>query len=108
MFNEEGTVLDSAIVYFNQKHLNRFVYNTNLGSTSPPKMVLYQYQFYLLNRHPTLNNAGTKLMKNYYTANNYTYAENGLNAQRNYYNLDTNPNSIATINSNISAYVYCL
>lgn len=67
-------------------------------------MVLYQYQFYLLNRHPTLNNAGTKLVKNYYTANNYTYATNGLTAQQNYY---TN-NSIASINSNISAYVYCL
>ena len=104
MFNEEGTVLDATIVYFNQKHLNRFVYNTNLSLTFPPKMVLYQYQFYLLNRHPTLNNAGTKLIKNYYTANNYTYATNGLSAQQNYY---TN-NSIAAINSNIAAYVYCL
>lgn len=104
MFNESGNVLDSTIVYFNQKHLNRFIYNTNLSVTAPPKMVLYQYQFYLLNRHPTLNNVGTKLVKNYYTANNYTYANNGLTAQQNYYTS----NSIASINSNISAYVYCL
>lgn len=104
MFNEEGTVLDPTIVYFNQKHLNRFIYNTNLSTSNPPKMVLYQYQFYLLNRHPTLNNVGTKLVKNYYTANNYTYATNGLTAQQNYYTS----NSIASINSNISAYIYCL
>lgn len=104
MFNEQGTLLDDTIVYFNQKHLNRFIYNTNLSTTNPPKMVLYQHQFYLLNKHPTLANVGTKLLKNYYTTNNYTYANNGLTAQSNYYP----GNSIASVNPNLAAYVYCL
>lgn len=86
MFNEEGTVLDPTIVYFNQKHLNRFVYNTNLSSTSPPKMVLYQYQFYLLGIHETLKNVGSKRNKSWYHSGNYTYATSTSTiAQANYY-----------------------
>ena len=91
MFNEEGTVLDATIVYFNQKHLNRFVYNTSLSSTSPPKMVLYQYQFYLMGIHETLKNVGSKKNKSWYHAGNYTYNTSTVtNPQPTLYQPSTN------------------
>ena len=104
LLNEQGTLLDTTMVYFNQKHCNRFIFNTKLNSTNPPKMVLYQYQFYLLAKHPCLSNIGSKVLKNYYTAANYTYADNGLQAQPTYYTTT----SIANNNSNLQAYIYCL
>ena len=67
-------------------------------------MVLYQYQFYLLAKHPCLQNIGSKVLKNYYTSANYTYADNGLEAQPTYYTTE----SIANNNTNLQAYIYCL
>lgn len=93
-------VIANIKVYFKQKHLNRYIYNTNYDNGL---MVYYQYQFYLLAKHPQLSNASSKVLKNVYTTANYQYqtqTNTTLNAQPNYYG-----SAITNVNPNLSAYV---
>lgn len=96
---EGGTLVDPTIVYFNQKHLNRFIFNTNNTGTN---MVLYQYQFYLMNVHDALKNVGSKRLKKYYSTPNYTYKKNDLVFQNvsNFYNYGV----IGSTLTNLEAY----
>lgn len=98
--NESTTILDSTIVYFNQKHLNRYIYNTNEQNA---KMVLYQYQFYLLGIHDVLKNIGSKRLKTWYHSANYTYnSSTSTSDQPNYYA----GNSIGAQLSNLQAFPF--
>ena len=74
-------------VFFLQKHLNRYVYPT--GNQSNYSINPFS-QFYLLNLHEQLANAGSKKVKQVYTVNNFTYQESEANyfANDNYFNVN--------------------
>ena len=87
-------------VYFNQKHLNRYIYNTNYDNGL---MIYYEFQFYLLAKHPQLANASTKVLKSVYTSTDYQYrtqTNTQITAQPNYYS-----SIITQVNNNLESYI---
>lgn len=85
-------------VYFNQKHLNRFVY---LSVATGDYSINPSRQFYLLNLHEQLGNIGSKKQKQVYTVNNFNYvpAQNGSTQfpNSNYFNVNDSIDSQGAI-----------
>lgn len=74
-----NNLTNTNMVWFNQKHLNRYAYPNGEA------LINYDQQFYLLSQPPQLKNVGSKLMKKTFYANNdFTYiSQDGTTATGN-------------------------
>lgn len=103
-FFDEVNNTNTTLVYFHQKHMNRWMYNTtNPNST----YVDYSAQFYLKNKHKALKNAGLHLCKTADIANPQFYETNNTSSFVNYTSqaMLSYQNSIMGYNAYAYAYV---
>ncbi|MBO6073247.1 hypothetical protein J6P59_06635 [bacterium] len=66
------------LVFFKQKHLNRWFYNLNNENVVLSTVINFKQQFYLKNKHPELADIGKNLVKSVDNLNysNYNGADN--------------------------------
>lgn len=105
-FFDEANNNNETLVYFHQKHLNRWMYNS---SNNNSLYVDFSAQFYLKNKHKALTNAGQHLIKSSDIANPSFYLQNTTSSFGNYSSTGFNCYTDYFLNNqNIYSYAYVL
>ena len=104
-FFDEVNNTNNTLVYFHQKHMNRWMYNsTNPNST----YVDYSAQFYLKNKHKALKNAGLHLCKTADIATTQFYETNNTSSFVDYTSQPMMSYQNSIMGYNAYAYAYAL
>lgn len=93
-FNEDIDCIPNKnnLVFFKQKHLNRWFYNFNNENVITGTVINFEQQFYLKNKHLALADIGKNLVKHVDSLNysNYQGSNNVLYSESTLYSLDGN------------------